>query len=61
MSICRDLSFLNKKKFNDLDDSLRKEILDSCFPGIKNWLLTTLNNSNHRYLFYQSKKNIIYI
>ena len=61
MSICRDLSFLNKKKFNDLDDSLRKEILDSCFPGIKNWLLTTLNNSNHRDLFYQAKKNIIYI
>lgn len=56
MNVCKDLSFLNERRFRDLDDSLIQEILNSCFPGIKTWLLETFKNSDHKYLFNEAQR-----
>ena len=56
MNKCQNLYFLNERRFRDLDDSLRQEILDSCFPGIKTWLLETFKNSDHKYLFNEAQR-----
>lgn len=55
MSRCKDLSFLNRVSFNSLNKSLQEQIFNSCFPGIKTWLLSYLTDDDHNALFKKAK------
>ena len=55
MSKCRDLSFLNRVSFNSLNKNLQEQIFESCFPGIKTWLLSYLTDDSHNKLFHIAK------
>jgi len=55
MSKCRDLSFLNKVLYSSLNKNLQEQIFDSCFPGIKTWLLSYLTDDSHNKLFQIAK------